>query len=129
MRKLSAGLVGSLFCAALIAVFTSVAAVAQSTCSSMKREPGEGRFTGQISSVPDGSTLQLSYGTQTVTVRYSNSVTVCRGGQSAPVSALVRGANVSVFGALDGMEIDASRIFVAGPTRGAAKGDQARGPS
>ncbi|HEV2576901.1 MAG TPA: hypothetical protein VGU25_06800 [Acidobacteriaceae bacterium] len=118
MRKLSSALVRSLFCALLTPTLISTAGFAQTACSNMNRGPGEGKFTGQISSVPDGSTLQISYGTQTVTVRYSNSVTVCQGGQPASVSALVRGASATVYGALHGMEIDAARIFVAGPPRG-----------
>jgi hypothetical protein len=113
MRRLSATFLRSILCTLLVAVLTGAAGVAQTACSNMRRAPGEGRFAGQISSVPDGSRMQLSYGTQTVTVRYSSSVPVCEGGQPAPASALVRGASVTVFGALRGMEIDAARIFVA----------------
>jgi hypothetical protein len=51
-------------------------------------------------------------------VHYSNSVTVCQGGQPASLDALRQGASVSVFGPLrrngKNMEIDAARIFVAG---------------
>jgi hypothetical protein len=115
MRRLSSAFVRSLFCSLLAVALTSAAGFAQTDCSNSSRSPGQGRFTGQISSVPDGSTMQISYGTQTVTVRYSSSVTVCQAGQPASVAALVRGASVSVFGALQGMEIDAARIFVAGP--------------
>lgn len=130
MRKMPSALVGSLLCALLAALLTSAAGVAQSACSNMSRGPGEGRFTGQIASVPDGSTMQLNYGTQTVTVRYGSSVTVCQAGQPVSVSALVRGASVTVFGALNGMEIDAARILVAGPPREPGPGgSQARGPS
>jgi len=122
MRRLSSVLVRSTFCTLLVAMLISAAGWAQSPCSNLNRGPGEGKFTGQISSVPDGSTMQISYGTQTVTVRYSSSVMVCQGGQRASVSALVRGASATVFGALHGMEIDAARIFVAGPPRPATQG-------
>ena len=115
MRKLSSGFGRPMLCAFLVAALTSIGGFAQTACRNLNRGPGEGKFTGQISNVPDGSTMQISYGTQTVTVRYSNSVTVCEEGQPASVSVLVRGANVSVFGALNGMEIDAARIFVAAP--------------
>ncbi len=117
MRRPSSGLLRFFVCTLLAATLTSTASFAQSACSNLNRGPGEGKFTGQVSSVPDGSTMQLSYGTQTVTVRYSSSVPVCQGGQPSSVSALVRGASVSVFGALHGMEIDAARIFVAGQPR------------
>jgi hypothetical protein len=125
MRKVSSALVRPLFCALLVAGLSSTG-FAQTACSNVNRGPGEGRFTGQISSVPDGSTMQISYGTQTVTVRYSSSVTVCEAGRPASVSVLVQGASVSVFGALDGMEIDAARIFVEGPQR---KPAASRGPN
>jgi len=63
--------------------------------------------------------MQVSYGEETVLVHYNNTVTVCDGGRPESLSALARGASVSVFGALrrngKSMEIDANRIFAAGP--------------
>ncbi len=120
MRKIPASVVGSLFFA-LLFVASPTATRAQSDCSALNAAKGEGKFTGQISSPPDGSSVQVTYGNQTVLVHYTSSVTVCQGGQPASTSALVRGASVSVFGPMrrngNSMEIDANRIFVAGPPR------------
>ena len=62
--------------------------------------------------------MTVTYADQSVLVHYSNSVTVCQGGQPASLDALKQGASVSVFGPLrrngKNMEIDAARIFVAG---------------
>ena len=94
---------------------------AQGDCNARNSLPGEGKFTGQISSAPDGSTMQVSYGADSVVVRYTSSVLVCQGGQPATVDALARGASVSVFGPIHrngtSTEIEAARIFVAGPPR------------
>ncbi|HYB65328.1 MAG TPA: hypothetical protein VEC59_08730 [Steroidobacteraceae bacterium] len=100
---------------------STAARPAQADCGALNTLSGEGKFTGQISTTPDGSTLQVTYGNQTVVVHYVGSVLVCQGGQPASVDALVRGASVSVFGPMrrNGAttEIDAVRIFVAGPPR------------
>jgi hypothetical protein len=92
--------------------------VAQSDCTILNAVKSEGKFTGQISSQPDGSSMQVSYADQTVLVHYTNSVTICEGGRSTSLSALTRGASVSVFGPTrrngKNIEIDANRIFVAG---------------
>lgn len=97
---------------------TAVATHAQSDCSALNPAKGEGKFTGQISTAPDGSSMTVAYADQSVLVHYSNSATVCQGGQPASVAALKQGASVSVFGPLrrngKNMEMDAARIFVAG---------------
>lgn len=102
----------------LLFLATAVRTLAQADCTALNTVRGEGKFTGQISAEPDGSSMQVSYGGQTVLVHYTGSVTVCQGGQPASLSALTRGASVSVFGPMrrsgQGMEIDAARIFVAG---------------
>ena len=96
----------------------TVATHAQSDCSALNPAKGEGKFTGQISTAPDGSSMTVTYADQSVLVHYSNSVTVCQGGQPASLDALKQGASVSVFGPLrrngKNIEIDAARIFVAG---------------
>ncbi len=97
---------------------TAVATYAQSDCGALNAPEGEGKFTGQISTAPDGSSMTVTYADQSVLVHYSNSVTVCQGGQPASLDALTQGASVSVFGPLrrggTNMEMDAARIFVAG---------------
>lgn len=96
---------------------------AQAECGPLNTLPGEGKFTGQISNAPDGSTLLVSYGNDTVVVHYTAATVICQGGQPVSVEALVRGASVSVFGPArrngNAMELDAARIFVAGPPRAA----------
>jgi hypothetical protein len=118
MRKIPFVVMASLFLAVLFAA-SPAATLAQSGCSALNAAKGEGKFTGQISSQPDGSSMQVTYSNQTVLVRYTSSVLVCEGGQPASVSALARGASVSVYGPMrrDGnnIEIDAARIFVASP--------------
>ena len=109
MRKLAS----VVFWALLYAAVMATASEAQSACSNRNLAPGEGKFTGQIASVPNGSSMQVRYGLDTVTVRYSGSVTVCENGQPGSVSALARGEEVSVFGPRRGTEIEATRIFVA----------------
>ena len=120
MRRVPAAMLASLFCAFLFAA-TAVATRAQSNCAAVNAGRGEGKFTGQISSSPNGSSMEVTYGNQTVLVRYSTSVTVCQGGQPTSVGALTRGASVAVFGRLrrngQMIEIDAARIFLAGPPR------------
>jgi len=97
---------------------TAVATHAQSDCTALNPAKGEGKFTGQISTPPDGSSMTVTYADQSVLVHYNNSLTVCQGGQPASLDALKQGASVSVFGPLrhngKNMEIDAARIFVAG---------------
>ncbi|HEX2663281.1 MAG TPA: hypothetical protein VHM93_10665 [Candidatus Acidoferrum sp.] len=118
MRKVPAALLASLFLTPLFAG-TAVRTPAQSACAALNAAKGEGKFTGQISTPPDGSSMQVTYGDQSVLVHYNNSVTVCQGGQPASLNAVTRGASVSVFGPVrrngQSMEIDAARIFVAGP--------------
>ena len=117
MRKVPAAILASLLFT-LLCVGTTVATPAQSDCAALNLAKGEGKFTGQISSPPDGSSMNVTYGDQTVLVHYTSSVTVCQGGQPASLDALRQGASVSVFGPLrrngKTMEIDAARIFVAG---------------
>jgi hypothetical protein len=126
LRKISAAILASFLFMLFTALFaaTAVATPAQSTpaqsdCAALNAVKGEGKFTGQISSPPNGSSMEVTYGGQTVLVHYNNSVTVCQGGQPASLNALARGASVVVFGPLrrngKNMEMDAARIFVAGP--------------
>src|SRR5271165_3000353 len=99
----------------LLFTATTVATPPQSDCAALNPAKGEGKFTGKISSAPDGSSMNVTYADQTVLVHYTSSVTVCQGGQPASLSALTQGASVSVFGPLrhngKDMEIDAARIF------------------
>lgn len=114
MRRVPAALLVSLFFMAVVAEQT----VAQSDCTALNTLKGEDKFTEQISSQPDGSSMQVTYSDQTVLVHYTSSVLVCQGGQPGSVNALTRGASVSVFGPMrrnaTSMEIVAARIFVAG---------------
>jgi hypothetical protein len=122
MRKVPAALLGSLFLTPLFAA-TTVRTRAQSACTAPNAAKGEGKFTGQISTPPDGSSMEVTYGDQRVLVHYHSSVTVCQGGQPASLNALSRGASVAVFGPLrrnvKNMEMDAARIFVVGPQQAA----------
>jgi hypothetical protein len=126
LRKVSAAMLASLSFAFLF-VATTVATFPQSTraqsgCAALNAAKGEGKFTGQISSEPDGSSMNVTYADQSVIVHYNGSVTVCQGGQPASVNALTRSASVVVFGPLrrngKNMEMDAARIFVAGRPAG-----------
>ena len=115
MRRVSV----AFFAFASFALLAPITMQALSDCAALNAARGEGKFTGQISNQPDGSSMEVSYGGQSVIVHYNSSVTVCEGGQPASVSALTRGASVSVFGPLrrtgSSVEINAARIFVAGP--------------
>ena len=122
MRKPgSAVIVTTVLCAALT---SSTAALAQSVCTDLNRRPGEAKFTGQISSNPNGASMQVSYGAEAVLVQYNGAVTLCQAGQPASPAALIRGATVSVFGTMRGAgnsaEMEATRIFIAGPPRTSA---------
>jgi len=116
VRKFLAGMLATLFCTLFAAA--AVATPSQSDCSALNPAKGEGKFTGQISTPPDGSSMTVTYADQSVLVHYSKSVTVCQGGQPASLVALKQGASVSVFGPQrrngKNMEMDATRIFVAG---------------
>lgn len=120
MRRVRRAMLASLFFALVFAV-TAVATSAQSDCAALNAAKGEGKFTGQISSSPNGTSMEVAYGGQSVLVHYNSSVTVCQGGQPASLEALTSGASVSVFGRMTrngkNIEIDAARIFVAGPPR------------
>jgi hypothetical protein len=87
---------------AFLFVATTVATFPQSTraqadCAALNAAKGEGKFAGQISSPPDGSSMNITYADQSVLVHYNSSVTVCQGGQPASVNALTRGASVVVL--------------------------------
>ena len=75
MRKARAAMVALLFFTALFAA-TAVTTPAQSGCGALNAAKGEGKFTGQIRTAPDGRSLEVTYGDQTVLVHYNNSVTV-----------------------------------------------------
>lgn len=127
MRKVLAPVLALWFFAFFFGA-TALCSFGQSPCSAGNAAKGEGKFTGQISSQPDGSSMQVTYSTQTVLVRYDSSTTVCQGGQPASTDALVQGASVSAFGPMrrngGNIEIDANRIFVAGPPRATTFGRQ-----
>lgn len=124
MRKVRAAMPAALL-ASLALTFvlaaTATPSAAQSACAALDAGRGEGKFTGQISSVPGGGSMEVTYGGQTVVVRYSSSVIICQGGRPTLPDALAHGATVSVFGPErrngGNIEIDAARIFVAGPPR------------
>jgi hypothetical protein len=122
MRKVCAGVIASLLFTLLLALTPAPAhaqSPAQSDCSALNAAKGEGKFTGQISSQPDGSSMQVTYGADTVLVRYSKSTTVCAGGQPVSATVLTRGVTVAVYGPSrrngNATEIDATRIFAAVP--------------
>lgn len=132
MRKVLAAVLASL-CFTFLFASTAIETRAQSVCSAMNAAKGEGKFTGQVSSQPDGSSMQVSYGSQTVLVRYTSATTVCQGGQVTSADALAQGASVSAFGPMlrngRNIEIDAARIFIAGPPRALKFGRQPAGMS
>jgi len=132
MRKAPAAMVALLSFTAVFAA-TAVTTLAQSGCGALNAAKGEGKFTGQIPTAPNGSSMEVTYGGQTVLVHYNNSVTVCQGGQPASLSALTPGANVSVFGTLrrnsNNIEMDAERIFVAGPPQTPRRGPEPAMPT
>jgi hypothetical protein len=132
VKKVPAPLLAFLFFTSLFAA-TAVATLAQPDCAALNAAKGEGKFTGQISTPPDGNSFEVTYGDQTVLVRYNTSVTVCQGGQPASLDTVIRGASVSVFGPMrrngKNLEIDAARIFVAGPPQTARPGAQQAQPN
>jgi len=93
-------------------------AAAQDECAALNPSKGEEKFAGQISGGPTGSLIEVTYGDQTVLVRYSNSVPVCEGGRPASVNALALGASVVVYGPMKRKgkteEMNATKILVAG---------------
>lgn len=125
MRKACAVLLAPSLFAFLFAA-TAASAFGQSPCSQRNAAKGEGKFTGQISSQPDGSSMQVTYGGQTVLVRYSSSTVVCEAGQPGSLADLAQGATAAVFGPLRrngrNIEIDAARIFLARAPRATTPG-------
>ena len=91
---------------------------AQAPCPALKLSNKDAKFTGQISSPPNGSLFEVSSGNESALVRYSAAVPVCEGGQATSVNALAMGATVVVYGPEKKKgkvaELDAVEIVVAG---------------
>lgn len=124
MRKVPAAV---LFVLTFVTVFAALPAnaapkalpaAAQADCAAVNPSKGEDKFTGQISGGPTGSLIEVTYGDETVLVRYANSVPVCEGGQPSAANALAQGENVVVYGPMKHkgktLEIVASKILIAG---------------
>jgi len=107
---------------------SALSAAAQSDCTALNVSKGEEKFAGQISGRPTGSLIEVTYGDQTVLVRYSDSVPVCEGGQPSAVNALALGENVVVYGPMKHkgktLEMVASRILIAGRPQGGMRGGE-----
>jgi hypothetical protein len=135
MRKVPAPMLTLLTFASLFAAFPCKAASrpqpapAQAGCAAVKLNNNDGKFTGQISSGPNGSLFEVTSGSDTLLVRYNNSVPVCAGGQAASVSALSLGATVVVYGPTKRKgkvtEMDAMNIVMAGPSPAGMRGGEA----
>ena len=61
MKRIPSATLASLLFTLLFAA-TSVRTPAQSDCAALNAPKGEGKFTGQISSTPDGSSMEVIYG-------------------------------------------------------------------
>lgn len=61
---------------ALAKAAQSPSVAGQTDCSALNRLSGEAKFTGQISNTPDGSTMQVSYGSDLVVVRRRGTIRV-----------------------------------------------------
>ena len=61
MKRIPSATLASLLFTLLFAA-TSVRTPAQSDCAALNAAKGEGKFTGQISSTPDGSSMEVIYG-------------------------------------------------------------------
>ncbi len=124
MRETRAAIVCLLACAAAFmarpakAGSTAVPAAAQAQCAAFGPAKGEGKFTGQISSVPNGSAMEVTSGNQSLQVHYNNSVEVCEAGRPASANALARGANVVIYGPMarngNSLEMTATKILITG---------------
>lgn len=124
MRKMPAAILSLLAFAPVFAALPAKATSsalptpAQADCAAVNPSKGEEKFTGKSSGGPTGTLIEVTSSNQTVLVRYSNSVLVCEGGQSASVNVLTRGANVVVYGPMkrEGkvLKMTAAKILFAG---------------
>jgi len=125
---------------ALLTYFPAMAAHAAATpspaepqtgCAAVQLNGKDAKFTGQISSGPNGSLMEVSSGNETVLVHYMPSVAVCQGGQPASMSSLAVGSSVVVYGLEKRKgkvpEIDAVQIVVAGNPQGGMRGEPVMG--
>ncbi|HEV3252836.1 MAG TPA: hypothetical protein VG033_00405 [Candidatus Acidoferrales bacterium] len=99
----------------------------QAQCAAGNPPRGEGKFNGQISGGPSGTSFEVTSGNESVLVHYNNGVQVCEGGQPAPLNRLSRGASVLVYGPMQRIgrteEMNATRILIAGqPLRSGTRG-------
>jgi type VI protein secretion system component Hcp len=134
MRKTRAGIVCLLACAAAFtarpakAGSNAVPAAAQAQCAAFGPAKGEGKFTGQISSVTNGGAMEVISGNQSLQVHYNNSVEVCEAGRPASVNALARGANVVVYGPMtrngNVLEMTATKILITGLPQVGMRGNE-----
>lgn len=134
MRKVPAAFLSILTFATVFAALPAKAApsalpaAAQAGCAAPNPGKDEEKFTGQISGGPTGSLIEVTYGDQTVLVRYSNSALVCEGGQPASVNALALGENVVVYGPMKHkgktLEMIAARILIARRPQGGLRSSQ-----
>jgi len=125
---------------ALLTYFPAMAAHAAATpspaepqtgCAAVQLNGKDAKFTGQISSGPNGSLMEVSSGNETVLVHYTPSVAVCLGGQPASMSSLAVGSTVVVYGIEKRKgkvpEIDAVQIVVAGNLLGGIRSEPVMG--
>ena len=138
MRKLSAPFLAILAFAPFFAAWPSIAASRplpeppQAPCAAVNLKGNDTKFTGQISSGPNGSLFEVSSGNESVLVRYASSVPVCVAGHAGSVSALSMGETVVVYGQSKRKgkvtEMDAVSIVVAGNSQAVANTSESRGP-
>jgi hypothetical protein len=113
---------------ALAMILAAMPAQAQSECADDNAPKGQGKFTGQITGGPTGSLIEVTSGSDSILVSYSNSVLVCEGGRPASANALALHATVVAYGPVKKkgkkLQMTATRILVAEPSRAAMGGDQ-----
>ena len=104
---------------------------AQAPCPALRLNSKDAKFTGQISSPPNGSLFEVSSGNESALVRYSAVVPVCEGGEASSVNALAVGATVVVYGPGKKkgkvVELNAVEIVVAGNPPVAMRGGEMAG--
>jgi len=138
MKKVTAAVLPLLTFATIFAVPPAKAALnappaaAQADCAALNPGKGEEKFSGKISGGPTGSLIEVTYGDQTVLVRYSNSALVCEGGQPSSANALALGENVVVYGEMKHkgktLEMIAAKVLIAGRPQSGLRGSEPMNP-
>jgi hypothetical protein len=89
-----------------------------SSCASSAAPMGAGKFTGRVQTPPAGFTFEVNSGKESAAITYSNSTTICQGGQPVSAAALTPGRSVTVYGNVNHTgntyRVAATLILVAG---------------